>query len=48
MDEFGGPSHETIKNLADIEKKKEEISEKQKLKFKSVGAFSLPAKDLFT
>jgi len=37
MDEFGGPSHETIKNLADIEKKQVEIADKSRISFKSVG-----------
>lgn len=47
MDEFGGPSHETIKNLATIEKSQSEIDEKGKPKYKSVGAFGSVAKDLF-
>jgi hypothetical protein len=38
MDEFGGPGHETIKNLATIEKSQAEIAEKGKPRYKSVGA----------
>ena len=47
MDEFGGPGHETIKNLATIEKSQTEIDEKGKPRYKSVGAFGSVAKDIW-
>jgi hypothetical protein len=47
MDEFGGPGHETIKNLAAIEKSQIETGEKAKPRYKSVGAFGAVSRDLW-
>ena len=46
MDEFGGPGHETIKNLATIEKSQVEIDEKAKPRYKTVGAFGNLSNDM--